>query len=118
MTDSPKSVFALAFVSDLPKTKGQDRRRCFWNVKASGVYSTDCMTGSRLALEYLEHEASTGQSGGPILGAIVGDMPSEFTGLEIGFFSVIDIAAVEGVSEARRVVAYWIECEAKQGRTS
>lgn len=105
----------LSFVADLPKSKSRDRRRCFWNVKPSGDYGKDCKAGEQFAIEYLAYdEASRSPS---ILSLIVEDMPRPLTGLEIGFLSIVAVAARSGAGagrrEAARIARRWAEMEGK-----
>jgi hypothetical protein len=83
----------------------------YWTVQPSGDYEADCVTGDRLALEYLAYDEAEGDF--PLLGLIVADMPRETTGVEVGFMSLIGFAARKGAGEARRISTYW----AKRAKT-
>jgi len=74
----------------LPLPAGKKSRRCFWHVSPTGNYLADIETGNWLAVEYLDHD----QGGRPPLQWIVGDMPRELSGIEIGFLRLIGLAAV------------------------
>ncbi len=99
---SAPDVLSLSCVAD------KDCRRRFWSVKPTGDYGEDCQTGYRLALGWLSYEESIPDGCG-ILGMIVRDMPEKLSGVEIGFFAIVGIAARSGAKEARRVADYWRE---------
>jgi hypothetical protein len=103
-------IARLSFVKTLDRLhespSGRSSGRCFWDVRPSGDYVADCVTGETLALEYLAYEeADTGP--GTILALIVGDMPQKQTGVEVGFLIAVAYAASAGAQRAREVVAYW-----------
>lgn len=108
---------ALSFVADrdgktLPKPRKGQTPRCFWHVKSTGDYSRDCDIGEALALEYLAFEEA--DVGGPgNLQMIVGDMPRQLTGVEIGFLIMVSYAAGAGAGHARQVSSYWDRCRAQ-----
>lgn len=107
----------LSFIGRRKKGEPGGTPRHFWRVKPTGDYGADCKIGQRLALEYLAYEeASLKKPGGgaTILALIVGDMPRETTGIEVAFMQMVAFAAVEGAGRARRIAAYWAECEAKE----
>ena len=82
------------------------KRGNYWNVKATGDYDKDCALGGRLALEYLAFEEQ--DRGGPgLLQHIVADMPRDFTGVEVGFLTMVSWAAAAGAHRAREIAAYW-----------
>lgn len=45
--------------------------------------------------------------GAGLLQVIVGDMPREHTGIEIGFLGLVDFAARSGVATAERTYERW-----------
>ena len=105
---------SLSFVRDAAPTDRNDRRRCFWAVTPTGDYGEDCRIGHRLAIEYLRFERE--DQGGPgALQNIVRDMPREFTGIEIGFLSIIGRAARFGLPEAERLLAFWAAADGRPG---
>ena len=75
------------FVVDKKMPDG--RGRCFWQVEPTGNYTDDCITGRRLALEYLESL----QSSLLLLQWIVSDMPADQSGIEIAFLGTVSRAA-------------------------
>src|SRR5688500_4826615 len=79
----------LSFIANRKEVGLPDGRfpRCFWNVKPTGQYGEDCYTGEKLALEYLSFIASV-PGRPPDLPGIVGDMPRELTGIEVGFLTM------------------------------
>jgi hypothetical protein len=79
-------------------------RRRFWNVHPTGDYIQDCDTGTRLALEYLFCQET---AEGGCLAGIVGDMPRELTGVEVGFLDLMERAAYAGRDRAKQIAAYW-----------
>jgi len=110
MKKAKPDISKLSFVASrdgktLPKPKGDQGPRCFWNVTGTGDFGQDCDLGQRLALEYLAFEEA--DAGGPgNLPMIVGDMPRRpWTGVEIGFLSMVSYAARAGAFKARRVAA-------------
>jgi hypothetical protein len=104
----PRSL-GLPFVADLaPKAQAGSKRRCFWAVQPTGDYNDDCRTGHQFGIEYVRFVAkqrSDGHTG--VLLQIVMDMPREHSGVELGFFEIIDIAASRGLFEAERVFSIW-----------
>lgn len=60
-------VRAWRFVNDYWVREPGKRRghsfRVFWNVRPSGDYEADCITGERLALEYLAYAREALRSG-------------------------------------------------------
>jgi len=107
----PHPIESLPFVEDRVPKSQTDIRRCFWNVQPTGDYGEDCRTGSRFAIEYLRYQVSFDSSGH--LSLIMRDMPRETTGIEIGFLSIIDIAAKSGLAQAEGVIAYWDRAKIK-----
>jgi hypothetical protein len=106
-------IARLSFVKTLDRLhkspSGSPAGRCFWDVRPSGDYVADCITGETLALEYLAYEeADTGA--GTILAWIVGDMPQKQTGVEVGFLIMVAYAASAGAHRARGLAAYWEHC--------
>ncbi|HEX3862539.1 MAG TPA: hypothetical protein VHY35_12670 [Stellaceae bacterium] len=81
-------ALGLSFVFDRAPDDPDDKRRCFWCVTPTGDYGVDCDTGERYAREYITYEQRDDWSGGH-LQLIVGDMPREFSGIEIGFLATI-----------------------------
>jgi hypothetical protein len=111
------AVAGLSFVASrdgktMPKAKGDQCGRCFWNVTATGDYEQDCNTGVRLALEYLAFEEADSGGGGHLQSIV--DMPRLLTGVEIGFLQMVSFAAGVGAKEARRISAYWDCCEKRE----
>jgi hypothetical protein len=107
----------LSFVASrdgktLPKAKGDQPGRCFWNVVATGDSRQDGNLGQRLALEYLAFEEADAGGGGH-LQLIVGDMPRRLTMVEIGFLQMVSFAAGAGAFKARRIAKYWHEMSAE-----
>jgi hypothetical protein len=84
-----------------------------WNVRPTGDYGKDCNTGHRLALEYLAFEEKDNGAHGGHLQGIVASMPRKLTGVEIGFLTLISLAAGAGAHRARQINDYW-ECCAKE----
>lgn len=102
------SFTAIRDGKTLPKPKGRQFPRCWWNVKASGDRFTEEALGHRLALEYLDYEHASSAQGGPgHLPMIIADMPRALTGVEIGFLTLVSYAAAHGRDAARRVAEYW-----------
>jgi len=95
----PHPIESLPFVEDRVPKSQTDIRRCFWNVQPTGDYGEDCNTGQKFAIEYLRYQVSF-DSGGH-LAFIVGHMPRETTGIEVGFLSIIDIAAKSGTASTK-----------------
>ncbi len=93
-------------ITDLPFVKKRTKERdgnCFWNVKPTDNYPTDCQTGATygaLALEFMEKDDF--QS---FLGWCVGDMPNDWSGIEIGFLAFIARAALSCKIPARAMLA-------------
>jgi hypothetical protein len=80
----------VPFVVDLPcPERKRSRRHCSWHVSPTGNYSADLQTGAALAQQYLEFRDCVPRP----LQWIVGDMPRELTGIEIGFSRLIGLAA-------------------------
>jgi hypothetical protein len=96
----------------LPKPKGRQFPRCFWHVKPTGDSYKDQQIGCAMALEYLAHiEATPNNSLAIPLQWIVADVPKKrLGGIEIGFFTMVGIAAGAGAARAREVNAYWERC--------
>ena len=89
------SFLAMRDGNTLPKPKRGELPRCFWHVKPSGNYVADCVTGEKLALEYLAFEEED-VGGAGHLPSIVSDMPRALTGIEEGFLSMVSYAARAG----------------------
>jgi hypothetical protein len=75
---APDAAARLSFVASrdgitLPLATERQDPRCFWHVKPTGDYAADCVTGEKLAPEFLEYEAK--HWGGGQLQHIVKDMP-------------------------------------------
>ena len=99
------TITKLSFVKDGPDG------RTFWNVTPTGDYTTDCDTGERLALEYLTAiEAGADH----FLPTIVKQMPRQQSGIEVGFLTMVAMAAQAGADNARRVSAYWDRCSRRK----
>jgi hypothetical protein len=93
-----------SFVWDFPQGVGKRRRRSWWHVTATGDYSADHRAAYELALEYLRYERAS--DCGTFLQVIVNQMPRPLSGIEIGFLTVVAIAASEhGLISAERAVA-------------
>lgn len=112
------SVEDLSFVANrdgktLPKAVNGELKRCFWNVKSTGVYSIDTEIGSRLAIEYLNYEECNVDDQG-ILNSIVDDMPRPLTGVEHGFLIMVCFQAKAGRGEAQRISSYWDRAAARR----
>jgi hypothetical protein len=117
MKKAKPNIGNLSFVASrdgktLPKPKGHQLPRCFWNVAATGNIRQDDNLGHRLALEYLAFEEA--DDGGGHLQLIVGDMPHRLTMIEIAFLEMVSFAARAGAAEARRIAKYWDEMNAKE----
>lgn len=111
----PVSSYAsLPFVAPRHRPRKGQLPRNFWSVKASGDYEIDCETGEAYALLFLAAEAEA--NSGTMLEGVVSDMPrdADFTGLELGFITMIGFAAQAGAGRAREVSAYWARCEAER----
>jgi hypothetical protein len=67
---------------------------------ASGNYADDCQTGQRYALKLLEKIGDMAGSGAVL-------SPVERNGVEVGFWSMIEIAAQTGRYHAQEVADYW-----------
>ncbi len=86
-------------------------------VKSTGDYAADCVTGQRLALEYLAYEEA--DKGGPgYLPSIVADMPRKLTGIEVAFLGMVAYAAASGAWRARQISAYWDGCQNEEASQS
>ena len=99
-------ITTLPFVGDRSPDKpgGISPARDFWKVPEDG--------GERLGQDYglafLRYEAALDHNIHPyILPWIVGDMPRKLSRIEVGFLTVIGIAAAAGLHDAERAVAYW-----------
>jgi hypothetical protein len=68
--------------------------------------------GKRLALEYLAFEEVS--DGGGDLPLIVSDMPRRLTMVEIGFLTMVSLAAAAGAFRARQIAKYWEEMNAQE----
>jgi hypothetical protein len=112
-------IARLSFVKTLDRLhkspSGRSSGRCFWNVRPTGDYVADCITGETLALEYLAFEEARTDVG-TILAWIVGDMPPKQTGVEVGFLIAVAYAASAGAQRARDIAAYWKSCQ-KEARS-
>jgi len=113
-SDSTKRKTNIADLSFVANTGGKRGPRCFWNVRATGDYGADSVTGQALALEYLAFEESNKEGPGH-LQWIVGDMPRDLTGVETSFLILVSWAAGDGAERARQIVAYWDSCKAGEG---
>lgn len=102
----PPQITDLPFIRDVlvhkEGKKRRVRRRLFWHVEPTGDYAADCETGQQWAIEYLKAQRRLT----PNLVTIVAAMPAERTGLEVGFLSTIQTAAVAGLPAAERLVEY------------
>lgn len=107
------SIADLSFVVDQGRRDHERYPRDFWAVKSTGDYSKDCDTGRRLALEYLKYEECN-PGGGGSLQLIVDHMPRLLTGLEVGFLSMVGIAAGRGAWKAFQVSNHWDACSARE----
>lgn len=59
-------------------------------------------------LAFLRYEAALDHNVHPYaLPWIIGDMPRKLSQIEIGFLTIIGIAAAAGLHDAERVAAYW-----------
>jgi hypothetical protein len=67
---------------------------------ASGKYEADCKTGRDCALKLLEEIGDMAGSGAVL-------SPVERNGVEVGFWSMIEIAARAGRPRAQEVADYW-----------
>jgi hypothetical protein len=113
----PHPIEGLSFVADRSPRSRTDVRRCFWNVTPTGDYGLDGKIGGDLAIEYLRYQAEEARLfGSPHgdLGLIVPDMPSEYTGIEIGFFHFIDHAARHGLGAVERLAAHYQRAEVER----
>jgi hypothetical protein len=119
-----RTVSSLSFVAmrdgkTLPKATKKQLPACFWNVAGTGHYGEDCEIGETLALEYLALEEADSNGMGH-LPKIVGDMPRELTGVEVGFLCTVSRAAGAGAGTKNiterddliiaMALAYAIEC--------
>jgi hypothetical protein len=114
MTAERHPILDLPFVADRKRNEPGRLPRNFWKVgpagdyDITGSYTADCKTGRYYALAYLRwlrvHRA---ECSGGFLATIVADMPSDLTGIEVGFLAIIDHAAEHGLDAAERLVAYW-----------
>ena len=94
-------VAHLPFVKDLKKKQAtkDGRRRSFWHVNPTGDYEIDCLTGKAYAIALLQYEMNNGGPGN-FLNWISKDMPSETSGIEVGFWIEIGAHAVNGAKLA------------------
>jgi hypothetical protein len=104
---SAPKVTDLSFVHDYwirePGRRKGRNFRVFWNVRPSGDYVADCAVGQKLASEYLKWlHASFGSA--VCLSWIVGDMPAEQSGLEVGFLCILAFAAAVGANAGEALV--------------
>ena len=118
MKKAKPHISKLSFVASrdgktLPKAKGYQSGRCFWNVPKTGGSERDDNLGQRLALEYLAYEEAD-KGGGGHLQDIVGDMPRPLTMVEIAFLQMVSFAARAGAYRARQIAKYWEECNAQE----
>lgn len=110
-TAAVNDINALPFIGKRKKHEHGKHPRHFWRVKPNGDYGQECKIGIDYALKYLAYEEA--DRGGTILANIVSDMSRDLTGIEIGFLQMVAFAAADGVGRARRISAYWTDCEAK-----
>jgi hypothetical protein len=78
---------------------------------ASGDYERDCITGGKTALTFLASlEASGGDGSGAALRNMILGMPRDWdrwTGIHVGFCSMLEIAAASGRHRAQETSDYW-----------
>src|ERR1700722_16908709 len=114
----PHPIESLSFVLDRAPHSRTNVNRCFWAVQPTGDYGHDCQLGGDLAIEYLRFQAEEARllPGSPHgdLGLIVQDMPSEHTGIEVGFLHLIDHAARHGLSAAEHLHARYRRSEVER----
>lgn len=93
--DPAVGVQALPFTRD---GEGDGESRHFWYVDASGDWGDDSHLGSEYGRIYLEHVRRSRR--GPLLAWIISDMvrKGKWSGVEVGFLSVIGRAAAAPVS--------------------
>jgi hypothetical protein len=60
-----------------------------WDVMASGNYEADCQLGHHLAQEFLNYKNPG------LLLQVAKAMPQPHTGIEVGFFTAISLAALD-----------------------
>ncbi|HRK97420.1 MAG TPA: hypothetical protein PLE43_02965 [Alphaproteobacteria bacterium] len=87
----------LPFIKDVKLSdnpKGRKTERIFWQVAPTGDFSKDGLTGTQYAREFLNYAQKEGHC--PLV-SIVKDMPREFSGIEIGFLSVIGTISQVGM---------------------
>lgn len=107
LADDPFGCLSFVAIRNVPRLIAG---RYWWHVKPTGDYGADCKTGEALALEYLAFEEKD-ESGAGHLQVIVGDMPRDLTGIEVGFLATVSCAAGAGAWKAREEVsAYWDRC--------
>jgi hypothetical protein len=92
-------ITTLPFVRDAVDTG----RRTFWNVTNSGDYAADCERGNAFAVQTLALMRDTGSS--QALTLIVRDMVKKggIGGTEVGFLSMIAMAAMGGYRQSEMV---------------
>jgi hypothetical protein len=113
----PDPIAALPFVATrgapgAPRLRTGRPPRCFWHVKPTGNLWQDTITGEKYALEYLKYLHDVTKVGGcGFLPSILQDMPRNRSpgrqGIEIGFLSIIDVAASAGRYAAEHQVEWW-----------
>jgi hypothetical protein len=100
---------------DLPFVKDNSKGdRCFWNVAPTGDYGVDCEIGHNFALAYLEYLQTPNTTS--LMPQILPEMPRKVTGIEVGFFTMVDHAAKAGSAAAFDLAAYWSRCHAEAHR--
>jgi hypothetical protein len=102
-------VTRLPFVKDKSKSG-----RHFWTVVPTGDFAVDCAIGEKYGLAYLEYLQTTNITS--LMPQILPQMPRKLTGIEVGFFTMVDHAARAGSSAAFDLAAYWSRCHAEEHR--
>ena len=110
LTTSPSRRALLAGAPAVAAAAGPLPSSMQWPA-ATGDYVRDCVAGQRAALKYLADVEAKGSDGGGFeLRNVIFGMPRDFeswTGVHVGFCSMVEIAAVAGRSRAQEVADYW-----------
>jgi hypothetical protein len=101
--DTQHPITTLPFVRDAALEMAGEGLRTFWNVTNSGDYAADCERGNAFAIQTLALMRDTGSS--QALTLIVRDMVKKggIGGTEIGFLSMIAMAAMGGYRQSEMV---------------
>jgi hypothetical protein len=81
----------LPFVYVAKATGAEGASVNFWTVAAAGDWATDCATGRGYAAALIAYLQESGNA--PIMPSVIAAMPRELTGIEIGFLTMVGVAA-------------------------